>query len=514
MDTPPIILDRRNLLARSAVVGSMVLMAPSLLTACGTGGSAGSSTGTLRVGVLGGGNAETLDFNRALSESDVARTGQIFEGLTAFDASGKVFNRLAESLEPDASGRVWTIRVKQARFHDGRPLTADDVLYSFRYMLDPKNKADAAAALSGVDLSKSRKVDDRTVRVELTRPNFLFPTLLGERSVAIMPMGTRTFEKPIGTGPFKFGTFRTGDRSTFPRFEDYHGGPASIETLEIISIDDPAARMNALRSGTVDVVAEVAPELIAGAAGGNVRLIQATSGSFSTQYMRLSKGPFRDQRVRQALRLLADREQMVDNALFGAGSVGNDLSSPFDPYYAQLPQREYDPEQARSLLKAAGAEGLQLQLHTADAGLAMMESSTLFATQAAKAGVDVRLKKWPSGEYWSRAWMKEPFACSHWGGRPLISHLQLSVLPGASYNETDWDNPQFNALVEQALASADEQVRTEALGDAQTMLHEEGGYLIWGFAKNVDAVSTRVTGIEPGAIRPLGNYDFRQARLS
>lgn len=509
-------VSRRRLLANGALAGGAVVLGTGALSACSSSGSSTSSASrTLRVGVLGGGNAETLNFNSALSETDVARTAQIFEGLTTFDPSGKVVNRLAESLEPDVAGQVWTIRVREATFHDGRPLTADDVLYSLQYMADPKNKADAAAALSLVDVPRCKKVDDRTVQVVLSRPNFLFPTLLGERSVAIMPMGTKNFDKPIGTGPFKFDSFKPGDRSRFLRYDDYYGGAPKVEELEIVSIDDAAARLNALRSGTVDVIAEVSPELIKGAESGSVKLIQTSSGSFSTMYMRMSKAPFTDVRVRQAMRLLADREQMIDNALFSAGSLGNDLSSPFDPYYASdLPQRSYDPDQARSLLKAAGAEGLTVELHTSDAGLAMLQSSTLYAAQAAEAGVTVKLKKWPTSEYWSRAWLKEPFACSHWGGRPLISHLQLSALPGASYNETDWDSPDFNKLVDTAMASADEGVRREALVDAQSMLHEEGGYVIWGFAKNVDALNSRVQGITPSAIRPLGNYDFREASLS
>lgn len=516
MDMSQVALNRRRLLGNSLAVGAAGLLVPAALTGCGPAGSGAdkSARKTLRVGALGGGSSETLNFNAALSETDVARTAQIFEGLTTFDPHGNVANRLAEEITPNKTGTVWTIRLKKASFHDGRELSADDVLYSFRYMLDPKNKADGAAPLSGIDLNKCRRVDANTVEIALSKPNFLFPTMLGERSVCIMPMGTKTFAKPIGTGPFKFDSFAIGDRSRFTRFDDYHGGPALVEELEIVSIDDPAARLNALKSGSVDVIAEVAPELIATAGAGGIKLLKANSGSFSTQYMRMSQAPFTDNRVRQAMRLLIDRERVVENALFGAGSVGNDLSSPFDPNYADLPQRAFDPEQAKALLKAAGAEGLTVELHTSDAGLAMLSSSNLFASQAKEGGVTVKLKKWPSSEYWSRAWMKESFACSHWGGRPLISHLQLSALPGASYNETDWDSPDFNKLVGTALASSDEGVRAEALADAQKMLYDEGGYIIAGFAQNVDAAVSSVAGIEPSAIRSLGNYDFRKARFA
>ena len=263
------------------------------------------------------------------------------------------------------------------------------------------------------------------------------------------------------------------------------------------------------------VTGVVAPELIATASGTGMQLLQAKSGSFSTQYMDMTKGPFTDPKVRRAMRLLADREQMISNALFGAGDLGNDLSSPFDPdYAAALPQRTYDPEQAKSLLKSAGAEGLTVTLHTSDAGLAMLSSSTLYAAQAQAAGVTVNLHKWSTNDYWTRAWMMQPFACSHWGGRPLLSHLQLSVLPGAPYNETGWNNATFNTLVADAMATKDQGSRHDKLVQAQTMLYDDGGYIVWGYPKNVDATVPGLTGITPSAIRSLGNYDFRMARFT
>ncbi|MFT4262072.1 MAG: ABC transporter substrate-binding protein [Nocardioides sp.] len=515
MDLSQVDMTRRHF-GKALAFGAAAAVATPLLAACGTSAtSGGSARTTLRVGATGGGTSETLNPNAALSETDVARTAQIFEGLTTFDPTGKVVNRLAESVEPNAAGTVWTVRLKEATFHDGSTVSADDVIYSLTYMLDPASKADGAGPLADVDLASTAKVDDKTVAIALTKPNFLFPTLLGERSVVILKSGTTTFDAPIGTGPFKLVSFKAGDRAKFVRYDGYYGGAPAIEELEIVSIDDPQARVNALSSGVVDAIAEVAPQLIASTGSLGLQLLQATSGSFSTQYMDITQGPFKDKRVRQAMRLLADRDQMISNALSGAGGLGNDLSSPFDSDYASdLPQRGYDPDQAKSLLKAAGAEGLKVTLHTSDAGLAMLESSTLYASQAKAAGVTVGLRKWSTSDYWSRAWMQQPFACSHWGGRPLISHLQLSVLPGASYNETQWNDPAFNALVADAMGSADESARHDKLVAAQKMLYDDGGYIVWGFAKNVDATVKGLSGITPSAIRSLGNYDFREATFA
>ncbi len=515
MSNQSIDLDRRGFLRASVVAGAAVSL-PLLVAGCssGTGGAGGSGSRRLSIGVQGGGSSETLDFNHVLGESDIARTSQIFEGLTYFDVDGSVKNRLAESLEPNADGSVWTIKLKKGvKFHDGSAFTAASVLASFAYILDKANSADGASVIDEVDLKNSKKRDDTTVELHLVRPNFLLPNLLGERMILMMPAGKPDWKKPVGTGPFKFGTFALGDRSLFPRFEEYHGTAPLIEELEIISIDDPTARLNALKSGTVDAVGQVPPEMVK-TVGTSFTLLTADSGTFPTIYTRLASKPFTDPRVPQALRLAADRQQLIDNVLFGEGALGNDLASPFDPYYAKdLPQREHDPEQARFLLKQAGYDRLPLTLFTADHALGAVQSATVFASQAKEAGFDVTISKSPVTEYYDKVWLKESFATSNWGGRPLISWMKQAVLPGAAYPETDWDRPAFTKLVESAVANANDDDRKRLLHDAQEMLYDEGGYLIWGFMKNIDATAKHVSGITASAIRPLGNYDFRTAKV-
>jgi peptide/nickel transport system substrate-binding protein len=508
-------MDRRGFLRASAVAGAAISI-PLLLAGCstGTGSGGGSGSKRLRIGVQGGGTSETLDFNHVLGESDIARTSQIFEGLTYFDVDGGVKNRLAESLEPNKDGSVWTVVLKKGvTFHDGSPFTADSVLASFAYILDPANSADGASVIDEIDLANSKKIDDTTVELHLIRPNFLLPNLLGERMILMMPAGTPNWKKPVGTGPFAFGTFALGDRSLFPRFKDYHGTAPLIEELEIISIDDATARLNALKSGTVDAIAQVAPEMVK-TAGATFTLLSADSGTFPAIYTRLAQTPFTDPRVTQALRLAADRQQLIDNVLFGAGSLGNDLASPFDPYYASdLPQRKHDPDKAKFLLKQAGYDRLPLTLHTADHALGAVQSATLFASQAKDAGFDITLSKTPVSEYYDKVWLKESFATTNWGGRPLISWMKQAVLPGAAYPETDWNRPDFTQLVESAVANPNDADRKRLFHDAQEMLYNDGGYLVWGFLKNIDATSKRVSGITASAIRPLGNYDFRTAKV-
>ena len=232
-------ISRRALLRGGAAAG-VTLAAGGLLAACGGGGSDGGSTaasgtpaagtgatsadevvkgGRLRIGIIGGGASETLDFNQALAEMDTARALNLFEGLTDFDADGKSYNVLAEELTPNSDASVWKIKVRpDVEFHNGKPLTADDVVFSLKYMLDPANKAQGAGSLTGLKPANIRKKDDTTVELRLDLPNAFLADVLGDRAVKIFAEGS-DFEQPVGTGPFKFESWKRGDRSLFVRHE-------------------------------------------------------------------------------------------------------------------------------------------------------------------------------------------------------------------------------------------------------------------------------------------------------
>lgn len=477
--------------------------------------------GRLRIGVVGGGASEQLDFNLALGEIDVARTRPIYEGLTDFDANGKIVRRLAKQLAPNANATVWLVTLRRGvTFHNGKELTADDVVYTLRYILDPANKAQGAAALTGLKPSNVRKRDKYTVELRLDAPNSLVPTILAERTIKIFPEGTtaqQLADQPVGTGPFQHVSWTRGERSLAARFDNYwRSGRPFLDELEVISISEPSARLNALIGGQIDALAQLDPKQVRIVTGNSkLRLLEKPSGAYAAQYMRLDRAPFDDNRVRQAMRYLVDRKQMVQQALNGHGKIGNDLPSWFDADYArEIPQRPYDPERARSLLRQAGRSDLTVVLHTSDVAPGILDSSTLLAEQAKRAGVTIRLKKYPADSYWSGPYLKVPFAGTDWGGRPLLPQIQLQTLSKAPYNETEWRKPSYDRLIQRALAQPNPAKRRKLMVDAQRMLWDEGGYIIWGFRNALDASSTRVRGLFPSVIRPLGYYDFTNTYLA
>ncbi len=269
-------------------------------------------------------------------------------------------------------------------FHHGKTLTADDVMFSLAKVTDPKKPGSGGTELAKIlELNNSKIVDPKTILLQLNQPYAVLDQLLAEYTVGILPTDFDV-SRPVGTGPFSYNRFVPGQLSQFDRFANYWDGPPFVDELIIYDFADDAAKVNALLAGQVQSVDNL-PSYLAGTIEqqGTSALISET-GAWVPFTMRVDAAPFSDVRVRQALRLIVDRQQMIDQALNGFGILGNDLYSPFDPAYAKdLPQRMQDIDQAKSLLKQAGQENLAVELVTSTAvGAGAVESANLFVEQA------------------------------------------------------------------------------------------------------------------------------------
>jgi peptide/nickel transport system substrate-binding protein len=218
--------------------------------------------------------------------------------------------------------------------------------------------------------------------------------------------------------------------------------------------------------------------------------------------MAIDLRPFRDNRVRQAMRLLIDREAMVEQVLAGYGRVANDLFSPFDPGFDHaLPQRTPDVERARSLVRAARLSGA-VDLYTANGAAGMVDTATVFANQVNAAGVGVTVNVRDDPDFFGGRYLTVPFSGDFWGTRRYLSQVADSMLPGAPGNETHWPpatglGSRYLSLYEQALAETDAGRRYEIVHAMQTLEYDSGGYIIPFYNDHVDAHSTKVAGLRP-----------------
>ena len=515
--------SRRQVLKGAAALGGLAAFGP-LAAACGGSDEDTSQTpatsapktgGSLRVGIVGGSAKDTPDPHKASFEADICLQNLIYAGLATFSPDGgEVVNMLAEEITPNADGSVYTARLKpDLTWQDGKPVTADDVVYTFERILDPKDLKTGAATLTGLKPGKTKKVDDLTVEFELDAPNVLLPEALAFRGCQLVPVDFDA-KNPIGCGPFKLTSFRPGEQFVFEPFAEYFEGAAYVDDVTVIEFADETARVNALSSGDVEAISQLPTAQVKVVEGaGGLTVLNAETGAWRPFTMRIDVKPFSDVRVRQAFRLIVDRQQMIDQAYATFGTLGNDMYGPFDPGTPDLPQRVQDIEQAKSLLSQAGYDGLTVELVTSSGALGADEvaAAQVFAEQAKAAGVTVNVKKVDSGVFYGDDYLSWPFAQDFWYTRNYLAQAGQGTMPDAPYNETHWKNDKWLAIIEEAFRTVDDTKRNELVAQAQEIEYNEGGYIIWSFRNQVDAYSNKIAGIEPDRLGfPLGRFAFQK----
>ncbi len=509
----PAILNRRELLQRAAIVGAALALPGAAASAASAAEAARPKRGgRLRVADPGGGSIETLDPARSINLIDEMRDRQLYDTLTFFNPKYELQPWLAESLEPNANATRWQIKLRRGvTFHNGKALTADDVLATWRHILDPKTASPGAAQMFALDLKRTRKVDKYEILAVLKQSQIDFPYLLSGREQSIIPAGFSNFAKPVGTGPFQFVSFTPGRESLFKRNPNYwQEGQPYVDELQIVSIPDSAARVNALLGGQVDAIDNL-PYVNARTLKGNpkARVVVTPTPTCLPWVMQVGQKPFNDSRVREAMKYAVDREKTVKVALQGFGHVGNDIFGLGTPSYnSRLPQHRYDPERAKRLLKAAGHDRLAVTLHTNPATVGDVESCQALREQAKAAGIDVTVKVWDSAKYGSDIYLKVPFFQSYWNFPPEIM-FPFAFLENSIYNETQFADRSFERLYAKAEATVDKAKRQKVYDDLQEIIWRRGGYVVWGFFDFTDAVSPRVRGVVPHAYFNLGAFQFR-----
>ncbi|MGV9873582.1 ABC transporter substrate-binding protein [Streptomyces cellulosae] len=465
--------------------------------------------GRLRAAFAGGGAGETLDPHRANLFADAARAKALFDKLADYGPDLAARPRLAERWEPNRTLDRWQVTLREATFHDGRPVTAEDVLHSYRRTADPREAFRAKASLEPIDLDASRATGRRSVEFVLKRPTAEFPNVLAAFGAYIVPAHADDFDRaPVGSGPFRFVSFAPGRSAVFRRHDDHWDGAPYLDEVEFVVANEESARVNALLGGQVEYAHELNPTTARAHEGkGQIDIVRLRNSAMQAFCMKTDRPPFDDVRVRRAFFLIADREELVDAALSGAGETGNDLFGKGYEYYADgLPQREQDLEQARFLLKQAGAEDLHVTLDTSAVAAGFTEAASVFRDQAKRAGVTVDVRMGSKDSYWSDILDGGTLSCYRSGAMPIESHISQRLLTDSTTNATHWRHRDFDALYRQAQSTRDTKDRAAVYERMQRRLYAEGGFLVWGFADWIIGTARGVRGVEANA--PANTLDW------
>jgi len=527
-------ISRRDLLRRGAVVGISLPVLSGILAACGgsstsskpSGGGGTSAAGanaTIKAGIItpsGDINPVTVADQGGLDM--LAQTG---EYLALSDQTLTLKPVLATSWSSNSGADVWTFKIRQGvKFHNGQPMTADDVVYTFQTL----TTKGANPTLAGVvQPSGVKKVDDFTVAFHLQAPNGNFPYLVSSDNynTIIMQKGqdpTKWVTNFPGTGPFTFKSYTPNVGASFARNESYWGKKALPAATEFTFYGTETPGVLALTGGTIDVLGQFSvsggPQLL----NGQFNVSKLKSSAHRELSMRNDKAPFTDARVRRAVALTLDRPAIVKSLFNGFADLGND--SPFAPVFpstdTSVAQRAKDIAQAKSLLHAAGhPNGFSVPLY-ANAVQEIPDYAQIVQQSAKAIGVDIAVHAQPSSTYYGKAtfgnsnWLDATMSLVDYGHRGVPNAFLTNPLQAinsktgtGAWNAAHFNNSQYDKLAAQYIAAVDLTTQRQIAGQIENLLLTQTPIIYGYFYNYLSAWAKNVAGVYPTAIGHLFLYN-------
>lgn len=399
--------------------------------------------------------------------------GNVFEGLVRLDAQGTVKPLLATWWEVSPDGLTYTFHLRDGvRFQDGTPFDATIVKFSLERALGPASTNVQKQALSVI--RQVEVVDPRTVRLRLSSPdsNLLYTLAWGD-SVMVSPKSAGSLATaPLGTGPFRFASWRRGDTVTLVRDEDYWGQPAKLRQVKFKFIADPAAAYAAIKTHEVDAFPDYpAPENLAQLrADPALKVVTASSEGEVILAINNRAGPLADLRVRRALQYALDRRAIIDGAMYGYGTPIGSHFPPQNAAYVDLTGLYlHDVAKAKVLLAEAGyPNGLDLTLKLPPPNYAR-RSGEIVAAQLAQAGVRVKIENIEWAQWLDQVYGRHAFDLT------IVSHAE--PMDYAIYDKADYyfgyHSEAFHGLMEALKGATDEGQRAAILGQIQRRIAED-----------------------------------------
>jgi peptide/nickel transport system substrate-binding protein len=439
----------------------------------------------------------------------------IYSGLTRMGPDNKPTADLAERWEGSADAKTFTFYLRKGvTFHDGSPCTADDVVATFKAILDPGRPAAARSVLNMIDNIEA--VDPTTVKFTLKTPFADLPISTAHANARILSKAAVEGPKEKldtvanGTGPFKLETYDSARMVRLVKNPNYFiKGKPYLDAVEMHLFPDLAAESANFLSGAVDVMLTVQQadfERISKSTG--IKAQRVPSGRFVNITMRQDQKPWNDIRVRKALAMAVDRSTLVDIVLEGLGRPAYDnLVSPEFPFAIKTPEIKYDPAAAKKLLAEAGyPNGLKVNLVASNRPAIRGQVAIALKQMALPAGFDITVEAMPHDTYLANVWMKGSFYMGYWGMQPTEdATFNLLLTSNASYEDTAWKNAKFDKLIADARSTTDNAKRADLYAQAQQLQLDETPYIVPIFE---DILTASGKGAEDWTIAPLSRYFY------
>ncbi|MFQ5773679.1 MAG: ABC transporter substrate-binding protein [Kiloniellaceae bacterium] len=451
-------------------------------------------------------------------------TRQIIEYLTKTGSDNVTRPYLLEGWEASDDLRTWTLNLRRdVKWHSGRPLTSEDVIWNLKRVLDPAVGSSVVGLMKGYmleeyetgekddkgnpktsvrlwDANAVEKVDDHTVRLNCKVPQVAVPEHLFHYPLPILdPAEGGVFGVGSnGTGAFELVEMAVGEKAVVKARPDYWGEGPYLDEIRFIDLgDDPSAPISALGSKQVHGLVLADPlQFKTLSRFKHVAVYQVPTAETAVMRMKVNEAPFDDPRVRQALRFAVDPGSIYKTALQGLGTEGEHHHvAAIHPEYAPLPKIERDVEKAKRLLAEAGhPDGLETEIICPKDPPWALSMVQVAVEQWREAGIRVKINLMPGAQYWD-VWDKVPFGTTQWYHRPLgIMNLGLAYRTGVPWNESSYANPEFDRLLTAAEGILDPDERRKIVKKIEMIMQEDGPLVQPLFRNNFTFMDKRVKG--------------------
>ena len=469
--------------------------------------------GRVRVAGMSSSTADTLDPAKGALSTDYVRHFTLYSGLTELDRALVARPSLAESFVTNDQ-ILWRFRLRKGvEFHNGKSLTAADVVWSLLRHKDPATGSkEAAIAEQFVQVSAN---GSHEVLIRLAGPNVDLPVILAQSHFLILPEGHKNFRVANGTGPYRCVEFKPGVRTVARRNPNYwKPGRPYLDEIELIGIPDEVSRVNALLSGDVHLVNAVNPRStrrIQQSRGHG--LLETKSGLYTNLIMRQDQLPTRNPHFVAAMKYLIDRP-LIRRALFrNYATIANDHPiPPFSPYFRpDLPQTALDLDKAKWHLARSGLTGVRLPMYASPAAEGSVDMASIMQEYGSRIGLKLAVNRVPADGYWSTHWMKHPLGFGNVSPRPTADLVfSLFYKSDAAWNESGWNNPRFDRLLVEARGEADQGRRKQLYGEMQALVRSRCGVGIPVFISLIDGYDRRLKGLYPVPLGGFMGYRFAE----
>lgn len=509
-------LTRRDVLRGAGALASAGALGP-VLAACGSSSSNPTTSkttaaaaprrgGTLALALTDTEASETLDPATAAVSTQFVLAGLLFNTLISIDYTDwSLHPSLAESWEANRDFTQYKINLrKDVEFHNGKPLTPEDVVFSIERQLNPK-VASAAAVRAKMSLApnSAKASGPSSVIINLTRPDSQLPYLLARPFLAIVPNGQTKFtpSTTVGTGPFKLDSWQAATSWNVTRNAQYwESGLPYLDGINMVVNSNSAARLEGVVTGQFELVEEIDYSSAKAMLGNSsVRVLPFDKGISRLMVMDCTVKPFTDPRVRLAFKYAMDRTQAIKDVYADFAVPTSDLPlPPDDPYYPpDLGVRPYDPEQAKHLLAQAGyPSGIDITMYTSTVVSAMPELAVAFQQGAAPAGIRVSVSQWAPATYWDQVWLVKPFYTTYWETPYPPDYLWYVYGPNAAYNEAKLKLNQVTQTYDQIMRTGDKATQVKLTQDVYGMLANVWGHIVPGNTKSPWVSSPKLLGVQ------------------